>query len=830
MVVDRHRNLEIFPSSTTNPRSFYLPSTESELPPNDQFIFEGTDTLDVTIFEDESIDYFEFDSNARTNIYIAADPSYNDGGSIDADCGIRQSTIASRGYIKTNKDWKNFEATIWVYVQTVTDENKFIWIQGRSGLHPTGIQCCEGSAYGIRNYWASTGSLAGQTSTTKEHYHSVLAPPKNEKPNGLLNNIKQRWVGIKLIVYTTTENNRSVTVIRHYMCPNIINSNTDWRLISETKDFTGAGWKNTTNLNDCGAPSVDQAITWGGPYIVFGWNDAQVLRFRKLSVREIQPPNVTNPPSGGGDPPPSGGLVPKNTILYKVKGSGSQGKWDNGQARTITGHEEYDPFNDLMFISAGENRKLVIDGNGKATQSGARARQYILVSNYNASMEVEFKMNSSLDNLSLRLRSRHNEGGGGSNRFGGYGCAVGHNSVEMNRENYHNDHKKFGDHSFSPSLSDGQVHRVRYLCEDVQNGVRLTFQVFENGAFKTKASAIDTNPLDYMVDKDLSLTSGSKYGNDISSYAWIRTNGNSPRDIEITDCIIRDITLVPSDGSGGQDPDPDPDCPEGYHKDNHGNCVPDIIDPDCPAGQHKNANGVCVPNNPPDGGTDPDPPSPPPIPASFKRSITFVRNINNNSQCRCLGVPSTGGGGGGGGGDPDGGGGGTYSTIYKVSHNGGKVIKMADVASQKSEFYLRVAQKITKSNSVFINATIKVIKIFLAENNNPYEATGLGVHVVIRDSSDAIMVDFGYILEDDIFDAGSMHTITKENNEYKCKQGDYISFEFDGGGTSEYIKIFYKTSEPNTGSLIARQNNNQAAGTWSELNDDLCMTIEGLKS
>lgn len=47
-------------------------------------------------------------------------------------------------------------------------------------------------------------------------------------------------------------------------------------------------------------------------------------------------------------------------------------------------------------------------------------------------------------------------------------------------------------------------------------------------------------------------------------------------------------------------PPPPPECPEGQHKDENGNCIPDVVE--CPPGQHKDASGNCVPDSPPGEG------------------------------------------------------------------------------------------------------------------------------------------------------------------------------------------------------------------------------------
>lgn len=57
--------------------------------------------------------------------------------------------------------------------------------------------------------------------------------------------------------------------------------------------------------------------------------------------------------------------------------------------------------------------------------SGDMNRFFVWAPNYKAQMEISYIPNPSRDNLSLRLRSRHNESYTHENRFGGYGGGGG---------------------------------------------------------------------------------------------------------------------------------------------------------------------------------------------------------------------------------------------------------------------------------------------------------------------------------------------------------------------------------------------------------------------
>jgi hypothetical protein len=213
----------------------------------------------------------------------------------------------------------------------------------------------------------------------------------------------------------------------------------------------------------------------------------------------------------------------------------SKGKWDNGRKRTITGHEEKDPDDNTLMVAAGNNRKFEILGDGKALLSGARARIYILENNYDSVMELKFIPDSSLDDLSLKLRSRHQEGGDGENRFGGYGSAISLGEVECKREEFHNEHTTIGSKKLKDEkkLKNGKEYGVRYTCKDVNGKVNMKTEIDYGNGFIEVANFTDDDPEDYMTDKQLY---------DKKSYAWIRTNGDDPEEIQLRNVSIKPLT------------------------------------------------------------------------------------------------------------------------------------------------------------------------------------------------------------------------------------------------------------------------------------------------
>jgi len=248
--------------------------------------------------------------------------------------------------------------------------------------------------------------------------------------------------------------------------------------------------------------------------------------------------------------------------------------WSNGHDRTITGSGDRDPDDPTLSFGAGENRELIIKGAsdpGFVNHTGPRTRIYVdqygnVANNYNASLEIQkFYPNSSLDNLSLRLRSRHNEGGSESNRFGGYGMALHHDSVEAAREDFHNEHTDMNpsNTNLPHALVDGTEYGIRFSVRDITGGKVEAKLELKGGAYGSSyvvvATAVDDNPESYMLDKQLYLNN--------RSYFWIRTNGDSPEDVRYGFVVLRDL-----------DKSSVTTCPTGYTLKN-GICVADTLPP-----------------------------------------------------------------------------------------------------------------------------------------------------------------------------------------------------------------------------------------------------------
>jgi hypothetical protein len=207
-------------------------------------------------------------TQVRMNVYTSTGYDSDDIPTLD------HSVIASKGYMLASNDWRNFEMTQYVKVNTSPSDDNFA-PYGRGGRHtgsgaPSG---CEGSSL------KGDVFFSGKVRFAKEQWH-VSYVFTNIKT--ATSTIEDKWVGIKFIVYNFVENNKVVVKTELWLD---INNNGNFVKYDENVDRGGWG---TEGVECGGAP--DQIISWGGPITTFRWDTATDVDFKNLSVREILPP------------------------------------------------------------------------------------------------------------------------------------------------------------------------------------------------------------------------------------------------------------------------------------------------------------------------------------------------------------------------------------------------------------------------------------------------------------------------------------------------------------------------------------------------------------
>lgn len=217
----------------------------------------------------------------------------------------------------------------------------------------------------------------------------------------------------------------------------------------------------------------------------------------------------------------AGNCVPDPIPTGAAYDSNRDGKWDNGVKRTITGKEGNTGPDGLgLYTAASGNPHLVVDGNGTAHLFSSRfGRIYICAKNYSSVLEMDFNIeNTAVDNLSLKLRSRHQEGGAGPNRGGGEGWAISLKDWDSKRENFHNEHSPLGSKKLSQTLKIGTWYKLRFTCKDAgANKIQLIGEIDYGQGFVKEMDLIDSGAPSYFFDKVLLQK---------NSYFWIRCNAS----------------------------------------------------------------------------------------------------------------------------------------------------------------------------------------------------------------------------------------------------------------------------------------------------------------
>lgn len=164
------------------------------------------------------------------------------------------------------------------------------------------------------------------------------------------------------------------------------------------------------------------------------------------------------------------------------------------------------------------------DGSGRLESGPGHGRIYIDVKNYNSVMELEFMFESGeIENMSLRLRSRHGEADPCENRFGGFGSTLhlDDDTISFGTEICHNEHENDIEGPAPKPFELGVPYKVRYYCVDSADKSSVKFRTdidYGDGAgFVTGLTGEHPSPQPYYLD-EASFQE--------ASYIWIRLNNN----------------------------------------------------------------------------------------------------------------------------------------------------------------------------------------------------------------------------------------------------------------------------------------------------------------
>ena len=212
------------------------------------------------------------------------------------------------------------------------------------------------------------------------------------------------------------------------------------------------------------------------------------------------------------DPEPTTPPQPTGAVIFD---SHRDTRLHDSKVRTIKQEGE-------LETRASGNPRIQVNNDGTFSLlcDAGHGRIYPYYRNYNSQLEIEFAFwkQAPGQDLSLKLRSRHNEGGAGENRFGGYGVSVDSSSWNAKREIFHNSHDQSKGGNLKQKLEAQKYYKIKFSVFDQGDQVRQTAAFDYGQGYEDFMNKIDTSPKPYMVDK-------KSY--DAKSYFWIRSNIDS---------------------------------------------------------------------------------------------------------------------------------------------------------------------------------------------------------------------------------------------------------------------------------------------------------------
>ena len=173
-------------------------------------------------------------------------------------------------------------------------------------------------------------------------------------------------------------------------------------------------------------------------------------------------------------------------------------------------HGSQDPDGKGVFMGASGSPRLHVDADGTfhLEADAGHGRVYIKARNYNARMEGELKFeDDAIRNTTLRLRSRHNEGGDCLNRFGGFGVTVerAEQLAETSTERCHNEHSNTVKNPLAKNIEVGQWIKFKYSCwsnaDKSAINQKLEYDYNDGQGFKTVIEESFTEVEPHMMDE-----------------------------------------------------------------------------------------------------------------------------------------------------------------------------------------------------------------------------------------------------------------------------------------------------------------------------------------
>ena len=227
---------------------------------------------------------------------------------------------------------------------------------------------------------------------------------------------------------------------------------------------------------------------------------------------------ITPPPRyrGAGVPQPTPTPIPQpsgGAVLYDSR---IHSALHNGIARQVRAEGNIGPNGKGVECRASGNPYIRVntDKTFSLICGAGHGRFYGYVNNYNATMEIVCAWGNQVSgqDLSLKLRSRHNEPDPCNNRFGGYGFACDRRGWGAKREPCHNNHDLAVSGGLPSQLGTQQYFMVLYTVRDDPSGGVREIASIDGRPILNRVLQRQPLPIQYFGQK---------------SYYWVRQNVDS---------------------------------------------------------------------------------------------------------------------------------------------------------------------------------------------------------------------------------------------------------------------------------------------------------------
>ena len=219
--------------------------------------------------------------------------------------------------------------------------------------------------------------------------------------------------------------------------------------------------------------------------------------------------------------------------------SNTNGKWNDGKKRIVVKSEgDIKPNGKGLWMAASGKPKLEIIGDGSSNLicEPGHGRFYVAACNFNSKLTFEFALSKETDNLSLKLRSRHQQGGACEERFGGYGCSISIDEVGCKREDCHNVHSNSKSKDLPERLKTDTWYKGAFSVFNSEDNKKVNYFTeldFNNGkGLIPVLSHSDPSPKAYMIDKA---------SFDKVSYFWMRQNNEAKATIRLRNVQLLEL-------------------------------------------------------------------------------------------------------------------------------------------------------------------------------------------------------------------------------------------------------------------------------------------------